>query len=102
MDDGVLHAVLVKNIGRITFARLFPAYSAGNYRQLPAHLIRVSAVSVVRIRSAGEEFVTCLDGESFRWTEATLKLANKRVHFFGPRGCDPNATAKPAAAPCKR
>ena len=41
MDDGVLHTVLVRAVGRVTFARLFGAYSAGQYRRLPAGLIRV-------------------------------------------------------------
>ena len=27
----------------------------------------------------------------------TLRLSEKKVPFFGPRGCDPNATARPAA-----
>ena len=33
MDDGVLHTVLVKKVGRLTFARLFGPYSAGEYRR---------------------------------------------------------------------
>ena len=27
----------------------------------------------------------------------TIRLSEKKVNFFGPRGCDPNATARPAA-----
>ena len=48
----------------------------------------------VRIRSHGEEIVTCLDGECFRSGEVTMRLAEKQVRFFGPRGCSPNATAR--------
>lgn len=50
MDDGVLHTVLVRSVSRATFARLFGAYSAGQYRRLPAGLIRVETPRVVRIR----------------------------------------------------
>lgn len=93
MDDGVLHTVLIKTVGRATFARLFPAYSAGNYRTLPPELVRVVTAREIRIRS-GEDIVSCLDGECFRAKEVVLRLADKRLNFFGPKGCDPNATAR--------
>lgn len=92
MDDGVLHTVLVRSVSRTTFARLFGAYSAGQYRRLPAGLIRVETPRVVRIR-ADEPFVTCLDGECFSSREVTMRLSEKRLNFFGPKGCSPNATA---------
>nr|WP_326186348.1 diacylglycerol kinase family protein [uncultured Oscillibacter sp.] len=94
MDDGVLHTVLIKNISKPTFARLFPAYSAGDHARLPSALFRVSTAREVRIHADGEEFITCLDGETFRWRDATLRLADRRLNFFGPAGCDPNATAR--------
>lgn len=93
MDDGILNTILVRKIGKLAFARLFGAYSAGNYRQVP-QAARVVTAREVRIRSADEEIVTCLDGECFRSHEVVLRLADKRVNFFGPRGCDPNATAR--------
>ena len=40
------------------------------------------------------DIVTCLDGESLRSREVRLVLAEKRVNFFGPKGCSPNATAR--------
>ena len=92
MDDGVLHTILVNNVSRTTFARLFGAYSAGKADQLP-RLARISNARVVRIQSA-EDIVTCLDGESFRSREVRLGLSGKRVRFFGPAGCSPNATAR--------
>lgn len=94
MDDGVLHTVLIKNISKLLFARLFFAYSAGEYRRLPSDLIQVSTAREVRIHSDGTEFITCLDGETFRWRDITLKLSDKRLNFFGPKGCSPNATAR--------
>lgn len=94
MDDGVLHTVLVKNISKLRFARLFPDYSAGNYKDLPPELVRVSTAKVVRIHSDGEDIVTCLDGECSHSHDVTLRLADKRLNFFGPAGCDPNATAR--------
>ena len=93
MNDGVLHTVLIKNIPKATFARLFAPYSAGEYRKLPQELIRVSTARQVRIQ-AEEDIVTCLDGECFRSREVVMCLADKRLRFFGPKGCSPNATAR--------
>ena len=91
MDDGKLHTVLINTVSRATFARLFGAYSAGKADRLP-RLARISDARVVRIQSA-EDIVTCLDGECFRSREVTMRLADERLNFFGPKGCDPNATA---------
>ena len=93
MNDGVLHTVLIKNIPKATFARLFAPCSAGEYRKLPQELIRVSTARQVRIQ-AEEDIVTCLDGECFRSREVVMGLADKRLRFFGPKGCSPNATAR--------
>ena len=93
MDDGVLHTILIKNVSRRTFARLFPAYSAGEYWRFP-HIARVVTARDVCIRSHGEDIVTCLDGESLHSQEVRLHLADKKLSFFGPKGCDPNATAR--------
>lgn len=92
MDDGVLHTVLIKKVGRATFARLFPAYSAGDLDGLPPELIRVSTAREVRIR-AERDIISCVDGECFRSREVVMTLSDKKLRFFGPKGCDPNATA---------
>ena len=44
--------------------------------------------------SGGDAFVTCLDGECSHSHDVTLRLADKKLNFFGPAGCDPNATAR--------
>jgi len=93
MDDGVLNTILVRKISKPAFARLFRVYSAGNYRQLP-QIARSVTAREIRIQSEDEEIVTCLDGECFRSRGVVLRLADKRVNFFGPAGCDPNATAR--------
>lgn len=94
MDDGVLHTVVVKKIGRAAFARLFAPYSAGKYRSLPPELIRVYEAKEVRIHSDDEEIITCVDGECFRSRDVVMRLADRKVNFFGPKGCSPNATAR--------
>lgn len=93
MDDGILHTVLVRAVPRHVFARFFPAYSDGRWRDLPADLIQVVQARETVI-SAPAPFTTCLDGECFHWQEARLVLSPHRVNFFGPKGCNPNATAR--------
>ena len=94
MDDGVLHTILIRSVPKHVFGRLFPAYSAGDHDKLPRSCFRLSTAKVVRIVSDTEDIVSCVDGETFRTREVTMKLSEKRLNFFGPRGCDPNATAR--------
>ena len=94
MDDGVLETILVRRVGKLTFARLFPAYSAGEFWRFP-DIARVVRAKTVRIRSE-ERIVTCLDGECLYSNDVTLALSAEKVNFFGPPGCDPNATARAA------
>ena len=92
MDDGILHTVIIKKIDKPTFARLFNKYSDGKYRELPPELVRVVQAKEIVIRS-DKDIVTCLDGECSHSREVVMKLSDKKLNFFGPKGCDPNATA---------
>ena len=94
MTDGILHTVLVRNVSRARFATLFGGYSAGDYKKLPQDIIRVSTAKVVRIEALEGDLTTCLDGESMHAQCVTLKLADKKVNFFAPAGCDPDASAR--------
>ena len=96
MDDGILDTMVVKSVSRAAFARLFGAYSRGEAARFP-EVAKVYRAKVVRIQSA-EEIVTCVDGECRRSREVVMRLSEKRVNFFGPKGCSPNATCKEGAA----
>ena len=48
----------------------------------------------VRIPSE-DDIVTCLDGETIHSRDVRLTLSEKRLNFFGPKGCDPNYGAGP-------
>lgn len=92
MNDGLLHTILVKKISKLQFAALFGKYGSGRHGEVSPDIIRVSDAKVVRIQ--GDDIVTCLDGECSHSNDITLRLSDKKLNFFGPRGCDPNATAK--------
>ena len=44
--------------------------------------------------SGGDAFVTCLDGECVVNQDVTIKMADKKLNFFGPEGCSCNRTAR--------
>ena len=94
MDDGVLNTVLVRRVSRAAFLRLVGAYAQGGYYRFP-DIARGSQAREIVIASAERDIVMCLDGESVYARRAALRLSEKKVGFFGPAGCDPNATCRP-------
>ena len=94
MDDGVLNTVLVRRISRGAFLRMVGAYAQGGYYRFP-EAARGSCASEIIIESPQQDIVTCLDGESVRRRRVVLRLSEKKVAFFGPPGCNPNATCRP-------
>ena len=101
MDDGVLNTILVRGVSRPTFLRLVGAYAKGDGWRYP-DIVRCSTAREITIESREGDIVTCLDGESVRGSRVDLRLSERRVGFFGPPGCDPNATAAPLAAAAVR
>jgi len=93
MNDGILNMVMVRKVTRMEFLRLIGPYSKGKHQDLPPRLIQVRPAGKIRI-TADEDIVTCLDGECSRSREVVLQLSEKKLNFFGPKGCDPNATAR--------
>ena len=71
-------------------------------REVPLDYFRAGAQVVITASPGEADIVTCLDGESLRSREVRLVLAEKRVNFFGPKGCSPNATAGFDRKPRKR
>ena len=94
MDDGVLNTLVVQKVSRPAFLRFVGAYSKGRYYTLPSVAKCYTAREIV-IESQDKDIVTCLDGESVYNRKVTFRLSEKKVNFFGPAGCDPNATCVP-------
>ncbi len=93
MTDGVLNTLVVKKVTRAQFLRFLGSYGKGEWEKFP-HLAACYTVPRVRIRSERADIVTCLDGECAVSDDVTLRLAEKKLNFFGPPGCSPDATAK--------
>jgi len=95
MDDGVLNTLMVKKVSRAQFLQFIGLYSKGEYYKLPAFTNCVTAREVLIQSADGKDIVTCLDGETLHSRSICLRLSEKKVNFFGPTGCDPNATYAP-------
>ena len=94
MDDGVLNTLVVKKVSRATFLQFVSHYARGEYYRFPRYATCYHAKEIV-IESHGAPIVTCLDGESVSHQRVSFRMAPGKVNFFGPAGCDPNATARP-------
>ena len=93
MDDGVLNTLVVKAVNRRTFLKFVGPYSKGDYHKFP-HAAHCSTPKVIRIQSDKPDIVTCLDGECVTNQDVTIKMADKKLNFFGPVGCSCNRTAR--------
>lgn len=93
MDDGVLDTILVGDLSLLSFAKLFPAYSAGHHEKI-AKYIEVIRPEVLEIRSSKQDITICLDGEITHSDHVVVQRSAKTIRFFVPKGASPNATAK--------
>ena len=93
MTDGVLNTLVVKKVSRVRFAQFVGPYSKGNYEEFP-QFATCYTVPSVRIRSEKPDIVTCLDGECITTADVTIRLSDKKLNFFGPHGCSPDATLR--------
>ncbi len=83
-DDGILDMLVVPKVSRLTFFRLVGKYAKGQYRELP-QLIRHFHTDCIHFTSP-DELVTVVDGEVMRSKEFTVRLSEKKIHFFYPSG----------------
>jgi len=93
MDDGVLNTLVIKGVNRVTFAKLVVPYSKGKYYTL-GDVAQGSTPGEIHIHSEKNDIVTCLDGECITNSDVTIRLCEKKLRFFGPAGCDCNATVR--------
>ena len=96
MDDGVLNVLLMDKINRAAFLRFVGNYKNGEHDKFAKYVQVTTAKEVIIESRDGEDIVTCLDGEIVKSKRAVIRLSEKKVNFFGPQGCDPNATWRAA------
>ena len=92
MDDGILNVLLMDKISRAAFLRFVGNYKTGDHEKFARYIQLAEAKEVVIEAKGGEDIITCLDGEILKSKRAVIRISDKKVNFFGPAGCDPNAT----------
>ena len=83
-DDGVLDMLLVPKVSVFTFVRLVGEYARGNYKKYPQLIQDYHGTEVTY--SSHREITTVVDGEVLRAKEFTVKLSDKKINFFFPKG----------------
>ena len=83
-DDGKLEILLVKKVSRLQVAGIIGKYKAGRYAEFP-ELFRHFSTDRIVIHCDREEVVN-LDGEARRAKDVVIRLSDKRLRFFYPRG----------------
>lgn len=83
-DDGKLEVLLVKKVSRLQVAGLIGKYKAGRYAEFP-ELFRHFSTDRVVIHCDREEVVN-LDGEARYAKDVEIRLSDKRLRFFYPKG----------------
>ena len=83
-DDGMLEILLVAKVSRLKVAGIIGKYKVGRYREMPEIFRRVTADRVV-IHCDRQEVIN-LDGEA-RWgKDVEIRLSDKKLRFFYPKG----------------
>ena len=89
-DDGKLEVLLVKKVSRLQVAGIIGKYKAGRYADFPG-VFRHFTTDRILIHCDKEEVVN-LDGEA-RWgKDVEIKLSDKKLRFFYPKGLSRAAT----------
>lgn len=83
-DDGEFDVLVTEKLNLLHVARLIDRYSKGRAAELPEY-IHIFKASEVTLRCPKPEPVN-LDGERIDATEIQVKLADKKVNFFYPKG----------------
>ena len=83
-DDGRLEVLLVKKVSRLQVAGLIGKYKAGRYAEFP-ELFTHYSTDRIRIRCDREEVVN-IDGEARYGKDVEIRLSDKKLRFFYPRG----------------
>ena len=83
-DDGILDVLLVPKISLLTLVRVIGRYAKGKYADYPQyiHHFRTQSLSF----SSPAPITAVLDGEILQDQSFTLRLSEKKIHFFYPAG----------------
>ena len=82
-DDGVLDMLFVPKVSLLTFLRLVGKYAKGLYKECPRHITAFHGESLT-FTVGGGDGVAVVDGEVMRGKRFTVRLSERKIHFFYP------------------
>lgn len=83
-DDGKLEVLLVGPVSRVKVAGIIGKFKEGKYREHPELFRRITTDRIV-IHCDKEEVIN-LDGEARHGKDVEMKLSDKKLRFFFPKG----------------
>ena len=83
-DDGEFDILVTEKLNLLQVAKAIDLYAKGRANEIP-HLIHKFKGTQVRITCSGREIMN-LDGEQLDEQDVLVKLSEKKVNFFYPRG----------------
>lgn len=86
--DGILDVLVVEKVSRLQVPGVIGKYMKGQYAVLPK-LVRHFRTKEITIHCDQDTPVN-LDGELRVWTDITMKLSDKKLRFFYPKGLTVN------------
>ncbi|MGI6040105.1 MAG: diacylglycerol/lipid kinase family protein [Eubacteriales bacterium] len=84
--DGVLDFLLIKRVNVFQVATMIKKYADGKSRELGEVAIFRKGKSMKVLCENGEDEIN-VDGEILKSDNICLELSDKRIKFFGPKGC---------------
>ncbi len=90
-DDGLLEVLLVNKVSRLQVPGVIGKYKNGQYAQLP-HLVRHVRAKALTIHCDKPTPIS-LDGEERTAETIHIRLSDKKIRFFYPKGLTYKATA---------
>ncbi len=93
-DDGLLEVLLVKKVSRLQVPGVIGKYKDGRFKELP-QLVRHFRTDSLKI-TCDKPTSFQLDGELRTETEARMRISDKKLRFFYPKGLS-YAAKTPAA-----
>ena len=83
-DDGEFDILVTEKLNLLQVAKVIDLYAKGRAAEIP-HLIHIFKGTEVRITCTGKEMMN-LDGEQLDEQNVLVKLSEKKVNFFYPKG----------------
>lgn len=84
-DDGKIDFILVKAVSRLQVAGMINDYKAGKYAKYPEIFTHVMGADMELEHPAADMSIN-IDGELIRTRKLSLRLSDKKVRIFYPRG----------------